>query len=83
MGESESEKPMTNASSNHDWPSTGESLAQTLAHASVEVDELCAEHGITPELLETQQAIEAASAALADFVDGERAPEEEPEASTP
>jgi hypothetical protein len=51
---------------------TDEELSQTLAEAAVEIDRLCDEHGLTPELLETRQAIEAATAALGDFVDGER-----------
>jgi hypothetical protein len=76
MGRSESGRTMTRSSS-HRGPSTDEVLARTLAQASVEVDELCAEHGTTPELLETRQAIEAASAALWDFVDGERPFDEE------
>lgn len=57
----------------HRGRTADESLASALAEASVEVDELCAEHGITPELLETRQAIDSAAAALADFVNGERA----------
>lgn len=62
--------------------SADESLARTLAQASVEIDELCAEHGITPELIETRQAIESATAALSDFVDGEHTSDDDTEAGT-
>ncbi len=65
----------------HRGRSADELLALTLAEASVEVDDLCAEHGITPELLETRQAIESAAAALADFIDGEHAVLDEQEES--
>ena len=70
MGRSEDGNTMAGTQARR--PSVDESLAQTLAQAAVEVDELCAEHGITPELLEARQAIESATAALADFVDGDR-----------
>lgn len=82
MGRSEDGGTVVGTQTRRHSPPVDESLAQTLAQASVEVDELCATHGITPELLEARQAIESASAALSDFVDGERLFDEESETIT-